>query len=120
MKRLIYLKNGQSLNLLVSALNKSRPRYISAPPPPKKKSSPIYLDPKNLLCNRINWVGRIKEQRKLIKNNEEKNPKLLFVHVHVHIYGVFNLCQHFEISYSRYASKHYITGVYIAINDIYR
>jgi hypothetical protein len=26
----------------------------------------------------------------------------------------------FEISYSRYASKHYITGVYIAINDIYR
>ena len=34
--------------------------------------------------------------------------------------GVFNLCQHFEISYSRYANKHYITGVYIAINDIYR
>jgi pimeloyl-CoA synthetase len=24
------------------------------------------------------------------------------------------------ISYSRYANKHYITGVYIAINDIYR
>jgi hypothetical protein len=23
-------------------------------------------------------------------------------------YGVFNLCQHFEISYSRYANKHYI------------
>ena len=35
------------------------------------------------------------------------------------LYGVFNLCQHFEISYSRYANKHYITGVYIAINDIY-
>jgi hypothetical protein len=34
--------------------------------------------------------------------------------------GVFNLCQHFEILYSRYANKHYITGVYIAINDIYR
>ena len=33
--------------------------------------------------------------------------------------SVFNLCQHFEISYSRYANKHYITGVYIAINDIY-
>ena len=44
----------------------------------KKKSSPIYLDPKNLLCNRINWVSRIEEQR-IIKNNEEKNPKLLFV-----------------------------------------
>ena len=35
-------------------------------------------------------------------------------------YGVFNLCHHYEISYSRYANKHYITGVYIAINDIYR
>ena len=35
-------------------------------------------------------------------------------------YGVFKPCQHFEISYSRYANKHYITGVYIAINDIYR
>ena len=34
------------------------------------------------------------------------------------IFGVFNLCQHFEISYSRNANKHYITGVYIAINDI--
>ena len=31
--------------------------------------------------------------------------------------GVFNLHQHFEISYSRYANKHYITGVYITIND---
>ena len=26
-------------------------------------------------------------------------------------YGVFNLCQHFEISYSRYANKHYITEI---------
>jgi hypothetical protein len=26
----------------------------------------------------------------------------------------------FQISYSRYANKHYITGVYIAINDSYR
>ena len=34
--------------------------------------------------------------------------------------GVFNLRQHFEISYSRYANKHYITGVYITINDSYR
>ena len=38
----------------------------------------------------------------------------------IHLDGVFNLCQHFEISDSRYANKHYITGVYIAINDIYR
>ena len=30
MKRLIYLKNGQSLDLLVSPLKKSRPQYISA------------------------------------------------------------------------------------------
>jgi hypothetical protein len=37
-----------------------------------------------------------------------------------YISGVFNLCQHFEISYSRYANKYYITGVYIAINEIYR
>jgi hypothetical protein len=50
----------------------------------KKKSSPIYLGPKNLLCNGINWVSRNGEQRKIIKNNEEKNPKLLFVHVHVY------------------------------------
>ena len=34
--------------------------------------------------------------------------------------GVFNLCQHFEISYSRYANTHFITGVYITINDSYR
>ena len=82
MKRLIYSKNLQSLDLLVSALKndrlykKCRPRYISAP---KKRSSSIYLGPKNLLCNRINWVSRIEEQRRIIKNNEEKNPKLLFV-----------------------------------------
>ena len=34
--------------------------------------------------------------------------------------GVFNLCQHFEISYSRNANKHITTGVYITINDNYR
>ena len=34
--------------------------------------------------------------------------------------GVFNLCQQFEISYSRYANKHMTTCVYIAINDNYR
>jgi hypothetical protein len=45
---------------------------------PKKKSSPIYLGPNNLLCNGINWVSRNGEQRKIIKNNEEKNPKLPF------------------------------------------
>jgi hypothetical protein len=28
--------------------------------------------------------NRIEEQRKIIKNNEEKNQKLLFVHVHVY------------------------------------
>ena len=69
MKRLIYLKNGQSLDLFVSPLKNDRPRYISAL--------------RNLFCNRINWVSQIEEQRKIIKNNEEKNPKLLFVHVHV-------------------------------------
>jgi hypothetical protein len=53
-----------------SALRKSRPRYISAL--------------KNILCNRMNWVSRIEEQRKIIKYNEEKNLKLLFVHVHVY------------------------------------
>jgi hypothetical protein len=42
-----------------SALKISRPRYISAH---KKKSSTIYRGPKNLLCNRINWVSRIEEQ----------------------------------------------------------
>ena len=36
------------------------------------------------------------------------------------IFRVFNLCQHFEISYSRYAIKHFITGVYISITDSYR
>ena len=40
--------------------------------------------------------------------------------INVHTNGVFNLRQHFEILYSRYANKHYITCVYIAINDIYR
>ena len=64
-----------------SALRKSRPRYISAL---KKKSSPIYIDPKNLLCNKINWVSRIEEQRKIIRNNKEKNPQLLCIHVHVY------------------------------------
>ena len=28
----------------------------------------------------------IEEQRKIIKNNEEKNPKLLFVQVHIYAY----------------------------------
>ena len=51
---------------------------------PKERSAPKYLGPNNLLCHRINWVSRIEEQRKIIKNNEEKNPKLLFVHVHVY------------------------------------
>ena len=32
-------------------------------------------------------------------------------------FGVFNLCQHFEISYSRNANKHITTGVYITINE---
>jgi hypothetical protein len=57
MKRLIYLKNGQSLDLLVSplkeqcrllyisALKKSRPLYISAlkkvPDIPRSKKSPL-------------------------------------------------------------------------------
>jgi len=89
MKRLIYLKNGQSLDLLVSTLKKSRPRYISA-------------QKINLLCNRINWVSRIEEQRKIIKNNEEKNQKLLFVHVDamlacrlclIHIKKVASICE---------------------------
>ena len=81
MKRLIYLKKWKIARPSCftpkerSALKQSRPRYISDT---KKKSSPIYLGPKNLLCNRINWVSRIEEQRKRIKNNEEKNPKLLF------------------------------------------
>jgi hypothetical protein len=40
MKRLIYLKNGQSLDLLVSALkNKSSPIYLG----PKKKGRPWYI-----------------------------------------------------------------------------
>ena len=39
---------------------------------------------------------------------------------HSCLMGVFNLRQHFEISYSRYANKHYITGVYLTINDSYR
>jgi hypothetical protein len=69
MKRLIYLKNGQ-VRPSCFAPKKSRPRYISAL--------------KNLLCNGINWVSRNGEHRKILKNNEEKNPKLLFVHVHVY------------------------------------
>ena len=36
------------------------------------------------------------------------------------INGVFNLCQHFEISHSRNANKHITTGVGITINDNYR
>ena len=34
--------------------------------------------------------------------------------------GLFNKCQHFEISFSRNANKHITTCVYIAINDNYR
>ena len=66
----------------------SSPIYLG----PKKKSSPIYLGPQILLCNIINWVSRIEEQRKTIKNNEEKNPKLLFVHVHVDAMLACRLC----------------------------
>jgi hypothetical protein len=35
----------------------------------------------------------------------------------VYYNGVFSLCQHFEISYSRNANKHITTGVYITINN---
>ena len=60
---------------ITTILKSSHKRTIG----PKKKLSPIYLGPKNLLCTRINWLSRIEEQRRIIKNNEEKNPKLLFV-----------------------------------------
>jgi len=60
---------------ITTILKSSHKRTIG----PKKKSSPIYLGPKNLICNRINWVSRIEEKRRIIKNNEDKNPKLLFV-----------------------------------------
>ena len=46
------------------------------------------------------------------------NKNLIFAVIYS--FGVFNLCQHFEISYSRYANKHFIRGVYITINDSYR
>ena len=75
MKRLIYLKKWTSVRPSCftpkerSALKKSRPRYISA----QKISFAI----------EFNWVSKIEEQKN-IKNNEEKNPKLLFVHVHVY------------------------------------
>ena len=70
MKRLIYLKNEQLLDLLVSPLKNDQPLKKEK----KKMSSPIYLCQKKILCNRINWASRIEEQRKIIKNNEEKNP----------------------------------------------
>jgi hypothetical protein len=38
----------------------------------------------------------------------------------IYFTGVSKICQHFEISYSRYANKYFITGVYITINDSYR
>jgi hypothetical protein len=48
--------------------------------------------------------------------HKEKCPEVIKTYNN----GVFNLRQHFEISYSRYANKHYSTGVYITINDSYR
>jgi hypothetical protein len=59
-----------------------------------------------------------KEKPKIFIKKKKKKKKT--TKKKVYFTGVFNLCQHFEISYSRYANKHYITGVYIAINDIYR
>ena len=44
----------------------------------------------------------------------------IYIRLIVSIKGVFNIRQHFEISYSRYANKHCIAGVYITINDSYR
>jgi hypothetical protein len=48
MKRLIYLKNGQSLNLIVSPLKNDRPNKKSSPIylGSTKKSSTIYFGPK--------------------------------------------------------------------------
>jgi hypothetical protein len=34
--------------------------------------------------SKINWVSRIEEQRKIIKNKEEMNQKQQFVHAHVY------------------------------------
>jgi hypothetical protein len=56
-----------SLDLLVSPLKKSSPIYLG----PKKKSSLINLGPKNLLCNIINWVSRIEEQRRIMKKRTQ-------------------------------------------------
>ena len=59
----------------IGPTKKSSPIYLR----PNKRSSPIYLGPKKLLCNRINGVSWIEEQRRILKNNEEKNRKLLLV-----------------------------------------
>ena len=68
-------RNDVKKSITTIILKSSHKRTIG----PNKKSSPIYHGPKNLLCLTINWVGRIEEQRRLIKNNEETNPKLLCV-----------------------------------------
>ena len=47
-------------------------------------------------------LSRIEEQRKIIKNTEEKNPKLLFVHVHV--YAQMDKLIHITIFKSRRVS----------------
>ena len=87
MKRLIYLKKWTIVRPSCfapkerSALKKGRPRYISA----LKKVVPDISRPNiSFPIELTYWVSRIEEQRKIIKNNEEKNPKLLFVHVHVY------------------------------------
>jgi hypothetical protein len=115
MKRLIYLKNGQSIFLDYFSLffNSTYPvnsiakqifwaeiyrcllffrahRSLVA----KQEGLTIvhFLNKLIVSCKeavrfpfyRINWVSRFEEQRKIIKKNEEKNPKLLFVHVHVY------------------------------------
>ena len=49
-----------------------------------------------------------------------KSVNMVNIDITMSVSGVFNLRQHLEISYSRYANKHYITGVYITINDSYR
>ena len=42
------------------------------------------------------WVSRIEEQRRRMKNNEEKNPKLLFVLFYVLFITIFAFNNNFE------------------------
>ena len=67
------------------------------------------------ICSKI--ASKIITPRSLLPSI--KLPGIFPVHYKQNLRVAFNLCKHFELSYSRNANKNITTGVYITINEVH-